>query len=63
MQTHYTAADLTDLYAARDAVAYVAENLIAYQHKPELAGCALSVIAAHLSRLIEALDAQAARNP
>lgn len=51
---------VVDLYTARDAVHYVAENLLAYQHKPELAGCTLMLIAAQLSRLIQQLDDKAA---
>ena len=46
------------MYTTRDALRYVAENLITYQHKPDLAGCALLVIAEQMKQQIDILDRQ-----
>ncbi|MDO4693044.1 MAG: hypothetical protein Q4A62_00235 [Eikenella sp.] len=40
----------------RDALLYVAENLTAYQHRPDLAACNLLLIAEQLSRQIERFE-------
>jgi len=49
---------VVDMYTTRDALRYVAENLITYQHKPDLAGCALLVIAEQMKQQIDILDRQ-----
>ncbi|MCP2041782.1 hypothetical protein L1281_002398 [Neisseria sp. HSC-16F19] len=45
-----------ELFTTRDALRYVAENLTAYNYRPDLAACNLLLIAEQLSRQIEQFE-------